>query len=423
LLLLFLAALVLSSSTLIKKFLITISAVAFIEVVYALLQIGNADFFQWKNPNGWVLGTFGNPDFLSAFLGIACIASLPYFITSKPMRQKFTIGLVEFMLVFVVLKSHAIQGLVIISFGIAVYLYYYLKSKVQIRWTNTYLASTLIIAFIGIAGMLQIGPMRTLLYKESVTFRGDYWRAAFAMGKEHPIFGVGFDSYGDYYRASRDAIAISRRGADLLSNSAHNLLLDLFACGGLVLLTAYLLLTGYVFLAGLKAIRRSKEIDWKFLSIFVAWLGYQAQTIISINMVSLSVWGWILAGLIVGHERTTRENEIRSSGRSIGHARLAKFPVVPVSVASLFGLLIAVPPFMRDAEFRSALVRDRTAEIVKAATSWPQDTYRMSSAARALTKANHLAEGLQVAQAAVKFNPRSFEAWQSDFYKPIKCAE
>ena len=419
LVLLFLVAQVLSSATLIKKFLITVSTVAGIEVAYSLLQIAKADFFQWKNPNGWVLGTFGNPDFLSAFLGIACIASVPYFLTLKYIRQKFAIGVVECILLFVVVKSHAIQGLVIIALGIAIYLYFYLNSKVKKRWAKSYLVSTLVVAFIGVAGMLQIGPLQRLLYKESVTFRGDYWRAAIAMGKQHPICGVGLDSYGDHFRASRDAMAISRRGADLLSNSAHNLLLDLFACGGLVLLLSYLLLTGVVFIAGVKTMRRTPEVDWKFLAIFTAWICYQAQTIISINVASLSVWGWILAGLIVGYERVVRDGEVKRAGRSATHGKAAKFPAVPVAIAAVIGLMIAIPPFMRDAEFRSALVVDKTADIARAAMTWPEDSYRMSSAASALTKANHAAQGIEVARAAVKFNPRSFEAWQVISVNPL----
>ena len=419
LVLLFLVAQVLSSAALIKKFLITVSTVAGIEVAYSLLQIAKADFFQWKNPNGWVLGTFGNPDFLSAFLGIACIASVPYSLTLKSIRQKFAIGVAECILLFVVIKSHAIQGLVMIALGIAIYLYFYVNSKVKKTWANSYLVSTLVVAIIGVAGMLQIGPLQRLLYKESVTFRGDYWRAAIAMGKQHPIFGVGLDSYGDHFRASRDTMAISRRGADLLSNSAHNLLLDLFACGGLVLLLSYLLLTGVVFITGVKTLRRTPEVDWKFLAIFTAWICYQAQTIISINVASLSVWGWILAGLIVGYERVVRDGEVKSAGRSATHGKAAKFPAVPVAIASVIGLMIAIPPFMRDAEFRSALVSDQTADIAKSAMTWPEDSYRMSSAASALTKANHAAQGIEVARAAVKFNPRSFEAWQVISVNPL----
>jgi len=419
LVLLFLVAQVLSSAALIKKLLITISAVAITQIAYSLVQISKADFVQWDNPNGWVLGTFGNPDFLSAFLGIACIASMPYFLTLKSLSQKFALGIAECSLLFAVIKSHAIQGLVMITLGIAIYLYFFLNSKVKKRWASSYLVSALVIAFTGIAGTLQIGPMQKFLYKDSVTFRGDYWRAAIAMGKQHPIFGVGLDSYGDHFRTSRDAIVISRRGADLLSNSAHNLLLDLFACGGLVLLLSYLLLTGVVFIAGVKTMRRTPEVDWKFLAIFTAWICYQAQTIISINMASLSVWGWILAGLIVGYERVVRDGEVKSSGRSATHGKAAKFPAVPVAIASVIGLMIAIPPFMRDAEFRSALVVDKTADIAKAAMTWPEDSYRMSSAASALTKANHAAQGIEVARAAVKFNPRRFEAWQVISVNPL----
>ena len=44
------------------------------------------------------------------------------------------------------------------------------------------------------------------------------------------------------------------------------------------------------------------------LIIFSAWVGFQAQSIISINNLGLAVWGWTLGGLIIGLERSIPEN-------------------------------------------------------------------------------------------------------------------
>ena len=62
-----------------------------------------------------------------------------------------------------------------------------------------------ILGFIALMGALQKGPLTKLIYKTSVSLRGEYWQAGWNMAKEFPLTGVGMDSYGDWYRRARDA--------------------------------------------------------------------------------------------------------------------------------------------------------------------------------------------------------------------------
>jgi O-antigen ligase len=45
-------------------------------------------------------------------------------------------------------------------------------------------------AILAILGMLQKGPLVSLLYKDSVSVRGYYWRAGIEMFKDSPLTGV-----------------------------------------------------------------------------------------------------------------------------------------------------------------------------------------------------------------------------------------
>jgi O-antigen ligase len=66
-----------------------------------------------------------------------------------------------------------------------------------------------------IAGMLNIGPLASVLYKVSIQSRGEFFRSAISGAHENPLFGVGIDSFGDfssYYKSAKDASGINEIG-------------------------------------------------------------------------------------------------------------------------------------------------------------------------------------------------------------------
>ena len=112
-------------------------------------------------------------------------------------------------------------------------------------------------AALAIFGMLQKGPLTGLLYKPSVSVRGYYWNAAIEMFKSNPLTGVGFDSYGYYFKEFRSIEYPLRYGFELTSSNAHNTFLQLFATGGFFLGISYLTLVISTLLVGLKLVKKS----------------------------------------------------------------------------------------------------------------------------------------------------------------------
>jgi hypothetical protein len=220
-------------------------------VAYCLWAIAFGDFIGWNNPYGNILGTFGNPNFIGAFLGIFITALTAYVVqpgTSWKVRGlailTVAIGLYE------IDKSNAVQGLVVSAAGFSIIGFYFIRSRFK---SNLILAGyTVVVAilgFISLLGALQKGPFTSFIYKTSVSLRGEYWQAGWNMANQFPLTGIGMDSYGDWYRRARDGQALILPGPETVTNAAHNIPFDILAYGGWPLFISYLFLISLAVIA------------------------------------------------------------------------------------------------------------------------------------------------------------------------------
>jgi hypothetical protein len=238
------------------------------------------------------------------------------------------------------------------------------------------------------------------------------------MTVDHPIFGVGMDSYGDWYRRSRTLAATLRRGPDTTSNAAHNVFLDFSSYGGFPLLIIYMALMALVLISAVKVLKNSKGFDPVFVGLFGGWVAFQAQSIISINQIGLAIWGWVLSGLIIGYEINTRfgrANEtVSKKGRVAGKpTQTSAASVVASFIAFVLGVLIGMPPYVASAKYKSALETKNVKMIQNAAYIWPQDYSRMVQVALTFNENKLETQGLEIALHATKKFPDTYLAWST----------
>jgi hypothetical protein len=270
-------------------------------------------------------------------------------------------------------------------------------------------------------GALQIGPLTNYIYKTSVSLRGQYWLAGWNTGEEHPITGVGMDSFGDWYRRSRDIHALELPGVNTVVNAAHNVPLDMFAFGGWPLLLTYTTIMGLAGLAAVKLIIRIKTYDPILAVLVTTWVGYQAQSIISINQIGLAVWGWLLSGALIAYERTTRSETpglIQTVNQPRKKTQSQTFQPQSLLIAltgGVIGLLVARPPLTADAKWRSAqLVRTVPAleDTMRATYFNPQNSMKYLTNIQTLEQSSLFELSHKYALEAVKWNPEGFELWK-----------
>ena len=425
---LFISAMSLSQTSSLLKISYGILIAGAVNVAYSLWVILFGDFIGWSNPYGNILGTFGNPNFIGAYLGIFASVLFAYII--KPnLKLMYRVALTFVLLItFIEIKSsNAIQGIVVAGGGISLVGLFFIRSKFRSNVIPAiYSAAVFVVGTFAVMGALQKGPLTSLIYKNSVSLRGEYWQAGWNMGNKFPFSGVGMDTYGDWYRQSRDDQALINPGPNTITNAAHNVILDQFAYGGWPMLLTYLAIFPLIILAIFRVALRSRKFDFTFIALAVAWICYQVQSVISINQIGLAIWGWILGGSLIAYEKVTRPSQgpetkkTTPSGRRVNNKEnLGLSPLMTGTLGAVVGLLIAVPPFSSDSAWNSALKSGDLNKIEKALqTSYlsPQNSNRYVGVFQ-LLEANKLFDlSYKYAKIATEFNPNSFEAWQMLYY-------
>jgi hypothetical protein len=268
--------------------------------------------------------------------------------------------------------------------------------------------------------------------QETVLFRIDYWQAGLDMLISNPLNGIGIDSYGDHYREYRSLEAVTRTGPQRVTNTAHNIFLDVFSGAGLIAGLLFLAIMLLAALAALKSLKLNfKDDDFP---VFVAmWLGFIVFCLISINQIGVGVWGFLFTGLITG-TMANYQSEVKAirgkekvgkskGGKVIAGRNQGLEPTLKNSQNSrpaevLLSLLLALAAFaialipnITDARFLAAIRNpdlSRALELVDDAGV--QDFHKEQLIGR-LAEQGRQEDSLRLALAVTEANPRNWQAW------------
>jgi O-antigen ligase len=402
-------------------------AAGMVNVIYCGWAILFGDFIPWNNPYGNVLGTFGNPNFIGAFLGLFAASLVAYsFKSGLHIGLRLSSVVIFVISVIEIIDSSAIQGRVVVVAGLAIVGFYLVRAKLKSALFQVgYVVVISICGVFALLGALQSGPLAKYIYKTSVSLRGEYWQAGWNMGTDHPLTGVGFDAYGDWYRRARDLQALILPGPNTVTNAAHNVPLDVLAFGGWPLFLSYVGILLLSVIAIIKVTARTRAYDPIFVTLTTAWVCYQLQSIISINQIGLAIWGWLFGGALIAYEVATRPKAAddggsagKTNGPRVVKKRQAETIVSSTLVAGIgavIGLLLASPPYSADAKWRSALMSENANKVEEAlvpAYLNPSSSYRYVNAVQVFESSKIYDIAYKYAKLGVEFNPDSFDSWK-----------
>jgi hypothetical protein len=252
--------------------------------------------------------------------------------------------------------------------------------------------------------------------------RGHYWRTGVEMLIEKPLFGVGMDRYGAFFKQYRDVNYPLTYGFDITSTNAHNTFIQFFATGGIFLGASYLLLNGYILRRAIVGLKHSDGNNRLFLAgVFSAWIAFQAQSLVSIDNIGISIWGWVLGASVIGLSISSTTSLAEDRKYFIGRQNDINLGRVLISsIAAILAFSIVTLLYRAEnntynsrVSFNSQdqVIRANFKELqLKAINSPLNDPNYSLNCAIALVGAGFIEDGLEIAKKIYNDDPRNIDA-------------
>lgn len=414
-----------------SRFLIkTMGLLGIFFALYGWLQSIGEDLIKWENLGNKIILTVGNSDFASALYALMAIATLTMILQTKLQLWKRFALLHSFLFqAYLTHKSEALQGFIVLLLGSAILIGFWLSfsnrvllKRFALAWWGILLGSGVFALF----GLTGSGPFSNFLNPNLTSIKDRYyhWIAALNMMKDNLFFGVGIDSFGDYYRKYRTLEGVNFRATPMSgTNNAHNTILQFGATGGLVLLLAYISLLAFITLRAFIALKKSDE---KILvsGLFSIWIAFQVQSLVSIDQIGLVVWGWVVAGCLVSLSYIDSATIVTKNSKD--KRNKIDSELKPKLVLVLIGLLpsvLLIPTLQNEISLKSKLValvnsgdlvslKSNGLAVVEVASKSNVPELRLR-AMDYLLKVELTQNALTLVEMNISQFPNSFESWNS----------
>jgi len=399
----------------IKTFKIGFLFAHLIAAVYFFFQLAGKDPAEWVYVYELIPNTtLGNPNFVSAHFAIAAIASLS--LAVEVMKQSWHLSTLYILIALsfgvIVFLTGSSQGLLIIVFLILVMGWLEIRFRLKgMAKTKKHLRSWNAVQVLFLLFLLTLSTLGADRFIASLGARPEYWGNAVSQIADSPIWGQGFDMYGDKYSVFKEP------GSSLFSDSPHNLLSELGAFGGVPLLICYLLIQLSVltrFIKFLKSQDGANRRDIEFL--FLLWIGFHLQSFVNPTTLPFLTLGSLVTGLLYGQLNSLNHFKETSQGplsKSTKHSSTAKLLATSLFALGALptGAILGTAPIRKDAAFRDAAEMGDGSKLISATRKWPFNSRLSLETAKILQENGYNSLALTVLRDLVEENPLSLSGW------------
>lgn len=376
--------------------------------IYATFQTFNLDIIPWTT-QGEPIGFLGNSNFLTSFVSLGAVSGAPLLLERKSHVAIKAIILAQFGLAsYLVVVARSLQGLLVLILPIV--LLWILKKRHQIKQFSKVMRNGSQLMIIGLL-LLGIAPLVIVSNGTySLLQRFDFMSTGLRVFLNFPIVGIGFDSFADYYPFFRSATASNRSGASL-TDSAHNVLIDVMISGGILLLISILILC--YLLAGhfISRFRVKHLILVEEACLLSLVFGFLIQSAISINHVVIASWSAAALGALISKQEVIIQG---NSSKRVQESRKIDYriKISQKFLALLFfvfsSTLVATAVF-KDIEIRKSLVSEKPQKVFEYVNQWPQLKYHLVFPSLLLQEREKFDYALRLARKTIQLYPNDID--------------
>ena len=383
--------------------------------IYTLAQAGDIDPINWSQK--LMVATLGNINFMSSFLGLATISMLSRIIIEKlSVTSKSFYGLFVVLNLFLIWISGSIQGVAVVAAGLSILIMLKARKERGLRASIAWISSVTPFGILILLGTAGVGPLNALK-QETVIFRMDYWLAGVRMTKENWLNGVGVDSYGDYYEQYRDLAAVERTGPQRITNTAHNIFLDVSSGAGIFAGVAFFA----IFLLALNSVvqmtRSAKftDTDAAFAGMF---FGFLVFAMISINQIGVGIWGFVFMGSLIGssvrQKVGVKQSEIGNIQARTSNSKASRVADTRTNTSLILSIImgttvfiVGLQPIITDAKMLRAVQNSDFQAMKESVSRSTATSFHKSKFQTLLVQGGRESEALSFAREEVAQYPRS----------------
>lgn len=382
--------------------------------LYALVQWAGADPVDW-NVSDQVISTLGNANFLAGWVGITFPLCAAAALAPLPTPWRVAGGAVAAGMIPVAVATDSFQGPATVGIAAVAFVALLLatgglRPPAALRGRRGVAALVVVVVVLSPVAVKVLGDG----LDQGLLERRHFWHVAVEVFADHPIVGAGPDTFHNQYLPRRPA-AHAAIYASKNAGAAHDVPLDLLAGGGILLGGAYLAFVGLVGWRLVVAVRRRTAPPWLVAGFGAAWVGYQVQSLVSIDKPPLAVLHWVLAGAVVALSAPAAR-VVALPGRP--ERRSPQAPVSTVVAIGVVGVLalgagwLATRPFRADLAViagRDAMAHQRgdaaEADLDRARRVAPWEATYTYDQVRLYSLADVAKKAVEAAEAGARLEP------------------
>lgn len=402
---------------------------------FGILEHFGIDKHLWvQDVQSRVFSTFGQPNWLAAYLCILLPFAVNKFFTSKTFTHKiFSLLIISnfyLCLLFTKSKSGLAAGAISITIFLAIYIIKNLKSfekrnfaKVAILAVvflflslsiNNPIKNYLIFTLpksTDVGGPPPIPQTNTINITPSEDIRKIVWQGSIDLWKRFPLFGTGPETFAFSYYWTRPASHNLTSEWDFLYNKAHNEYLNYLATTGTLGFLAYIFFITSVIYFLIKNIFLSQINNTNnnfYLAILSSFISILITNFVGFSVVVTSLFFFLLSALIYSEPINKTINKPKN--------KLLYFPIITLFIYLLIktiSFIIADIAYNQSQNSQTRQLYSQAQNFINLALSIrPDEAIYQSQSAAIAAKLNQPELAVSHSNLAISLSPASTNLWK-----------